>query len=621
MTIIHHTQKREANPFARQLLPGDMIAVKLLVLCPSRDDPGFGAITGILDYVGVQYDTLATDEEELTEDRLSNGSYANYQGIIVTTGNPGQWDSERSRWAHEFSEQAWNVLHKFRARFGIRLATLFCQPGDQSADFDLRAAEFVDTHNESLHLSLTEAGQEIFWYLNPDHPIIVQSVAAYVAQSDDPANVPLLVTYDGRTAGMIRYDPQGCDQLTLTMGHSGTSQHTQLLGYGIINWVMRGLFLGQRHVYLNVQVDDIFNSNRLWDVEALSDVNGPIYRITADDVDAVSDWQERLRHTQTAGVPFMLDLAFNGAGVDQAPESDPLCKNLMWRQAEFRWINHGFTHLHLDDADDEASFHEIQHNHGAAIKLGLRQYAPDSMVTSDMSGLENSEFLVAAKESGVRYLVCDTSREGWANPSPNVGNQSEIEPEILVIPRHPTDLLHDASTPEEWVSRYNYIYRSYWGRDLSFEEIIEQEADVIVKYLLAFDIDPLMFHQANLRAYDGTHSLLSDLIDLVLAKYNDHYRDVPVVNIGMNEIGEEMERRAIYNSAKISANLIVGNGLILSADRDVTVAITGVHLEDVSECYANQHISLITLKQNEIYRIPPVNLVGYESALKTNGKS
>lgn len=34
----------------------------------------------------------------------------------------------------------------------------------------------------------------------------------------------------------------------------------------------------------------------------------------------------------------------------------------------------------------------------------------------------------------------------------------------------------------------------------------------MVSYLARFDLDPLMFHQPNMRAYDGVNSLLGDLL-------------------------------------------------------------------------------------------------------------
>ena len=62
----------------------------------------------------------------------------------------------------------------------------------------------------------------------------------------------------------------------------------------------------------------------------------------------------------------------------------------------------------------------------------------------------------------------------------------------------------------EWTAEYNCIYgpkgTNFWGRDLTYQEILNNISDTWVSYLLNGDLNPLMFHQPNTRAYDGTHS-------------------------------------------------------------------------------------------------------------------
>src|SRR5206468_2897952 len=110
------------------------------------------------------------------------------------------------------------------------------------------------------------------------------------------------------------------------------------------------------------------------------------------------------------------------------------------------------------------------------------------------------------------------------NPSPNAGICSPGQPAVLMIPRHPTNLYFNVSTPAEWVAEYNSFYGQAglipppwgWGYDLNYEQILDRESQALLSYLLKGDIDPLMFHQPNLRAYDGTHTLLGDLLDATL---------------------------------------------------------------------------------------------------------
>src|SRR5206468_10038017 len=116
----------------------------------------------------------------------------------------------------------------------------------------------------------------------------------------------------------------------------------------------------------------------------------------------------------------------------------------------------------------------------------------------------------------------DTSRAGWSNPTPNTGFYSAHQPGLLIIPRHATNLFYNVRTPAEWVSEYNCYYgpqgtcangkRRFWDHNLTYAEILDKESDKWLQYLLKWDIDPIMFHQPNLGAYEGDRSLLGNLI-------------------------------------------------------------------------------------------------------------
>jgi hypothetical protein len=135
---------------------------------------------------------------------------------------------------------------------------------------------------------------------------------------------------------------------------------------------------------------------------------------------------------------------------------------------------------------------------------------------------------------------------------------------------------------------------------------------MILGYMLSFDVDPLMFHQANLRAHDGAQSLLTGLIDRVLTRYDAVIGNLPICCLSQREIGQQMAQRAAYNAATIQANLVYGIGLVLNADRDVIVPLTGVSAEGNGELYGGQYLSLIPLESEAMHWIPLAELVGYE---------
>lgn len=581
---------------------GDRIHLKILVIAPQSSDQNLHAITAVLEQIGVPYDTLIATERALTTLPLWQANEAFYQGVILTTGNLLYWQERASCWQSAFDAADWQLLRCYRRRFGLRQVVLYVV-GNTPEDYGLQRDDFIDTGAAALTLAFTDSGRRLFPYLNHEFGLQVQGAPVYPAQPTNPATIPLLLTPNGATAAVLRQESDGGESVALTMGHTPDLRHTWLLGYGLINWVTHGLFIGERRIYLTLQIDDIFNRNELWN--PTPDEDGTYtYRLTACDAAALLAWLDQVQRQTRNGAQITLDFAFNSAGIIGAVAADGLAATLLQHQERFRWINHGYTHLLLDHASYAESRQEIMLNHEAAVALGLQNYTPTTMVTAVVSGLENGEFLRAAKEAGITMLVSDTSKAGWHSPSPNTGINNPTEPAILCIPRRPTNLFYDVSTPEEWVAKYNATYQHYWGRALTLGEIVEQEAELILRYLLRFELNPLMFHQANLRAYDGLHSLLAVLIDRVLVKYNALYGNVPICSLPMHHIGAAMQARAAYNNAQVEAIWTVDQGISFLAPQTLTLSVTGLAVEGKSEWYAGQPIARLPLSANIAYQLP-----------------
>ena len=219
-------------------------------------------------------------------------------------------------------------------------------------------------------------------------------------------------------------------------------------------------------------------------------------------------------------------------------------------------------------------------------------------MTPEYSGLENPLAMRAASEAGVRYVVGDNSKPEWDNPSPNAGFPHPLEPSILVIPRYPNNLGYDVSTPDQWTTQYNDRYRDTWGRNLSYQEILDKESAVLLSYLLKGDIDPWMFHQANLRAYDGIHTTLTDLLDRTLEKY-DALVELPILSLTQDEIGRRMAERMRYNEAGVKASVVPGESITITAKKATEVPVTGLRRED-----AEQYTSYVGLEAGESVTLP-----------------
>jgi hypothetical protein len=221
------------------------------------------------------------------------------------------------------------------------------------------------------------------------------------------------------------------------------------------------------------------------------------------------------------------------------------------------------------------------------------------MVTPDISGLDNANFLQAAVDNGIRYLVSDTSQAGQNNPSPNVGIVNQHQPSILEIPRHPNNLFFNVATPAGWTAEYNCIYPSL---NYNYQQILDNISEMFLANMLKGDIDPEMFHQPNLHAYDGTHSLLSDLVDATFTKYKNLV-SFPILSPTQDSLGVEMANRSAYNLAGVTASFIPHQRIMITAQQATTVPVTGLPTSG-AETYGGQTISHIPLIGGQTVTLP-----------------
>jgi hypothetical protein len=116
--------------------------------------------------------------------------------------------------------------------------------------------------------------------------------------------------------------------------------------------------------------------------------------------------------------------------------------------------------------------------------------------------------------------------------------------------------------------------------------------------MLSGDADPLEFHQINLRAYDGSHSLVSDLLTSALDAYAQLVK-LPLLSPKMDEIGDLMLARMAYNSAApgLKASVITSGAsriLQLSSTSAISIPVTGLAVSG-AEFYGGEFISTIKL--------------------------
>jgi len=552
------------------------VDARLLVITAGGTNAAFAAITTTLDYLGTPYDVLdASTGPTLTADALAAGDHGRYHGIILETG-----DLEVGS-ASAFSDAEWMELATYEARFGVRRAVLYAIP---TAAYGLQSTGGIDARAQPIAANCTPAAHKVFAGANCWVPINVADGWAYGSQPTDSATVPLLVDAAGNVYAAMRTYTDGREALVLTFSQSPTALHTLGLTYGVVSWVTRGLFIGERHVYVSPQLDDFFLASVIYPV------TGTTYRCTAADLQALASWQNALRNDPVTA-QVRAAFAFNANGARPAGQ-DPLTDKARELAPAFAWINHTWDHADLNPMAYAAAFEEFSKNHQYASG-GLSPYSVENLVTPGISGLDNPEVMRAAHDVGIRQLVSDTTKPGQNNPSPNAGYYNAQVPALLMIPRRATDLYFNVSQPSEWVAEYAALQSGTF----SYEQIIEDESESLVRHLLRGENDPWMFHQANIRDIGGGQSLFTALIDAVLAKYKAR-ATFPVVSPTMDELAGRVKARMALNASGVSATLEPGGRLTVHVTNAATVPVTGLCTPG-AEAYGGQKISYLQLGAGE----------------------
>jgi hypothetical protein len=209
-------------------------------------------------------------------------------------------------------------------------------------------------------------------------------------------------------------------------------------------------------------------------------------------------------------------------------------------------------------------------------------------------------------DGGVRTVVSDTSRAAsdprfaanpGDNPSFNVGRFSVLDARLYQIPRHPTNVFYDVKDRVDMVDSYNTRFP---GGNVNYEQVLDLNTSWPLLYLLQGDIDPLMFHQANLAAYDSAgHSLYTDWLEALMAKYLPLSK-APVITLTQRAIGDAMKQRGELNACNAAAVIVestTGRSLQLTSTATCTVPVTGIAkpLNGTVQSYAGESITSVRM--------------------------
>ncbi|MFE5593978.1 hypothetical protein [Streptomyces sp. NPDC056549] len=440
--------------------------------------------------------------------------------------------------------------------------------------------------------------------------------AGYTSYLDVPAA-------DGGRASLVgEYAADGRRELVVTFAYNAYQRQFRALARGIVDWLTQGVHLGQSRNYLSVHVDDVFAPDARWD-PALDCTPGdfdcvgddgegadPI-RMTAADAQYAAAWQK------SAG--FTLDMVYNGGQGEQWKTehggTDPLTDRLVADRAQYRWINHTYTHPFLGCVQDNSVVPwrcatdtagrtlwvsrselsgQIRNNHNWAVGKGI-SVDRSELVTGEHSGLrtlpqqpaDNPNLAGALADNGVKWTGSDNSREPQQRA---VGTGT-----AKTVPRHPMNVYYNVGTAAEMADEYNWIYtsRADGGSGICesnpastclpaplptatgyADHIVPQEARTALSHVLGNDPRPHYVHQSNL----AEERLLYPVLDRVLADYRALFAaNAPLVNPAQRDVGTELDRRAAWDQAVAAGKVTayrIGTTVTVKAPAGVTVPVT-----------------------------------------------
>ncbi|KOG28871.1 MULTISPECIES: hypothetical protein [Streptomyces] len=429
------------------------------------------------------------------------------------------------------------------------------------------------------------------------------------------------IPVDGGRASLVgEYAADGRRELVVTFAYNQYQRQFRSLARGIVEWLTQGVHLGQSRNYLSVHVDDVFAPDARWDAtlnctpgdfDCVGDDGegaNPI-RMTVADAQYAAAWQK------ASG--FTLDMVYNGGQGEQWKTehggTDPLTDRLVADRAQYRWINHTYTHPFLGCVQDNTVVPwqcakdtagntlwvsrselsaQIRDNHNWAVSKGI-SVDRGELVTGEHSGLrtlpqqpvDNPNLAGALADNGVKWTASDNSREP----------QQRAVGAAKTVPRHPMNVYYNVGTAAEMADEYNWVYtsRADGGSGICesnpastclpapldtatgyADRIVPQEARTALSHVLGNDPRPHYVHQSNL----AEERLLYPVLDRVLADYRALFAaNTPLVNPAQRDVGTELSRRTAWDQALAAGKVTayrIGGTVTVKAPAGVTAPVT-----------------------------------------------
>jgi len=299
--------------------PSPTVDMRLLVVTNLETNSGAGyadypAIQQILNYVGTPYDVYDAGGTAAAPTLSDGACHGYYQGVIFAYG--GDY----------YNISAWQTaLIDYEITFNVRQVNWYDAP-DPNFGLSYTGTQIPDT--ETYTTSFTTAAAPVFFYANTATPLTITNASVDLAAADAAAGgslTPLLQDASGNIVSAI-YAYNGQQFLTQTFDSNQYLTHDLVVAYGLLNWVTKGVFLGDYHVYATQSIDDFFIDDSEWipSTTCLTNLvtkdrtlpdasNLPVFRVNSSDMAQLVAWQ-KTKQADPLLSQFELTIAFNGVG-------------------------------------------------------------------------------------------------------------------------------------------------------------------------------------------------------------------------------------------------------------------------------------------------------------------
>jgi hypothetical protein len=597
-------------PLAAAGAQAPSVELKILVLTSFDKDGAEHVSTKAfragLDQALVPYEVIdiSADHPPITRETLREGTRAKFQAVVlpseavVPEGTPGLKRHER------------DALTAFESEFKVReFVGSVSNPADVGLIYTTPCGSL-----DGETAFIERATEDPFLYLRGSLPLANGSWGCPA----DPAGAFTPLVKIGGKAILGVFAEQGREQLVLTAAMNEFQVQFKALFPGMLNWLTYGVHLGVERNYFAVHIDDVLLETGRWRTTGECPGDDPCATcedkllMTPGDVDLLLEWQRR--HS------LKLDIAYNGAGYDNAPICDAgavapqiALGNALFAEtarSQTRWLSHTYSHAYLGcelgtepDCDRENGQvvlstrekieEEIRKNlafYDEKIKSSA-YFSKGELITGGHSGLneftkpsDNDWMAIALSNTGVEWIGSDSSLMGEKKQRIVQSEQNPAPRPALTVPRYPMNIFFDVASKEDSMNQYNATHtgKANFVPVASFDEFSDRESDRILSLVLSNGPLPHYVHQANLTGEHVLYLVLDEFLD----KYNEIYAaSAGLLNFTTTAFGKEQRTRAGWDPKNPTVKAILQGGQLTfegAAGQLVPVTLPGDTLVEVS---------------------------------------